>query len=894
VTTFDLATPPGFDALLADGGLLHVRPAESDDLDDLRTLHAGISDRSMYLRFFSFSRTSAEPYVQRLVRPAGPDHLALTGWIAGRLVGVAAFERVSEHTAEIAMLVADDCHHEGIGTLLLEHLAVAARQFDIQRFDAEVLAENHAALEVLLNLGYRSQVRNDGITERVVLDLSPDARTMQVIDARDLRADEASLRHILEPASIAVIGAGERATAVGHQVLRNILDDGFTGRVYAVNPRHTEVLGVPCVATPELLPEPVDLAVIAVPADQVPAVVVGCGERGVSGLLLMTAGFGETGDAGGRLQHEVVGTARRYGMRLVGPNCLGVVNTDPAIRLNATFADVPGLAGTLGLVSQSGALGAAVLAAAARWGVGVSQFVSVGNKADVSSNDLLLAWEDDPRTRVIALYLESFGNPRKFARIARRVARGKPIIAIKAGRSAAGRLAGLSHTAAAASSDVVVDALFEQAGVLRVDTMEQMLDGARVLCDQPVPRGTRVAVIGNSGGPGILAADAAESSGLRVVQLGPDTERLLRQAVPTAASCRNPVDLGAAVRPEELTAALGVVLAADEVDAVLVVFTDTAVTDAGAVMAQIAASATMTDKPVIATRVGTEPASIPVPGSDRLLPVFTFPEPAAAALALAARYGRIRSAPPAALTRPAGIDKPSAQTIVDRALRDGGQWLDAQDVGRLLTCYGVPMCRQRVADSADNAVLAAAELGYPVAAKVAQAGLHKTDIGGVRLGIATDAELRRAFADLSALTPGAGSILLQPMIPPATEVIIGAVQHDQFGPAVMIGAGGVLANLIADQSFRLAPLRTDDALAMIEELRTARLFDGYRGAPVVSRTALAGLLVRIGALADDFPQVAELDLNPVVCRGRRLVVVDARIRIAPAVLRVDPLLRQLR
>ncbi len=893
----EVGRPPftGVDAIRADGGLVHIRPVVAGDADALRALHARVSDRSMYLRFFGISRSAGEKYVTLLMQPASPSHQTLTAWVGEQLVGVAGFERSRGDTAEAALLVADDRQQQGIGTLLLEYLADLARRNGIHRFEADVLTENVLALRTLRDLGCAEQVRFDAGTARVVVDLSPEEETITAIGARERSAEEVSLRHILAPASVAVVGAGDRPESVGHQVLRNIMVGGFRGAVYPVNPHHESVLGLACVASPRDLPVATDLAVVAVPADRVAGVVRDCGAAGVHGLILLTAGFGETGDAGMARQEEVVGIARTFGMRVVGPNCLGLVNTDPAVRLNATFAAMTMRPGRLGVISQSGALGIAVVSAAARWGLGISQFVSVGNRADVSNNDVLLAWERDERIQVIALYVESVGNPRKFARIARRVAASKPIIAIKAGRSPAGQRAGLSHTAAAAASDVVVDALFTQAGVLRVDTMEQMLDAARVLCEQPLPRGRRVVVVGNSGGPGILAADAAESTGLEVVTLQSETEHQLRQAIPAAASCRNPVDLGAAVRPTELAAALRLLLAAAEVDAVLTVLTDTAVTSSDEVMSGIAAAAAVagTEKPVVVTRVGSEPCSIPIAGSERLLPVFTFPEPAAAALATAWRYSRMRTAPVTPVNRPTGIDEDQASALVTRALVAGADWLSAGDVAHLLTCYGLPVSPQRVVGDADAAVVAAAKLGYPLAVKLAEGGVHKTDVGGVRLGVSDEAELRRAFAEMAALRPGTPAVLLQPMTPAGTEVIIGAVQHDQFGPAVMIGSGGILAELIADRAFRLAPLTMQDAQNMLGELRTARLFEGYRGAPVVSRSAVADLAVRIGALADDLPEVAELDLNPVICRGENVVIVDARVRIAVAPPRPDTLLRGL-
>jgi acetyl coenzyme A synthetase (ADP forming)-like protein len=883
------------DAVRSDGGLVRIRSIRSTDRDELLALDERVSERSIYLRFFTIGRHTADAYVERLLRPPDDDHHALVAVIGDQITGVASFEKVTATAAEIAVLVDDHVQHEGIGTLLIEHLASAASRRGITTFVADVLSENTTMLRVLGSLGYDVRMKHEVDTVHLTFRLNQRAPVIAAIDDRERAADVASMRAVVAPRSVAVVGASARPRAVGHEVLRNLLDGGFTGAVYPVNPKHDSVLGVSALPSPAELPEPVDLAVVAVPASQVLDVVRACGERGTRAIALLSAGFGETGEAGRAHQRDVLSVARHYGMRLVGPNCLGVLNTDPEVRLNATFAPVPMRPGRLGLVSQSGALGIAVLLAAEHRGLGVSQFVSVGNKADVSGNDLLLAWERDNRTAVIALYLESFGNPRKFARIARRVSRTKPIIAIKAGRSAAGQRAGASHTAAAASSDSVVEALFAQAGVLRVDTMEQMLDVARVLSEQPLPAGPRVAIVGNSGGPGILAADAAEAAGLSVADLDPSTSELIRAAVPSAASCHNPVDLGAGAQPADVGAAVRALLDADEVDAVLTVFTDTLVADPGEVMNAIAAAAAETGKPLIATHVGGPTRSVPAPTGGRAIPVFNFPEPAAAAVGFAYRYARMRDASVTDAERPEAIDPAGARALIAQRLTAGEEWLSAEDVARVLVRYGVPICAQRVVADADAAAVGARELGYPVAAKLARGAVHKTEIGGVHLNIADEPELRAAFAALHATGPGARDVLLQPMVGPGTELIAGAIQDPQFGPVVMVGAGGVLADMIADRQLRLAPLSEEDAEQMVNRLRTAALLDGYRGRPVVSRTAVQRLLLRIAALADDLPEVVELDLNPVVCLGHdELVVVDAKIRIAPAAESPDPVLRRLR
>jgi acyl-CoA synthetase (NDP forming)/RimJ/RimL family protein N-acetyltransferase len=875
------------DALGTHGGLVHLRPVQESDREALLALHARASNESIYYRFFTVSRHAADVYLERLLRTAADDHQTLVALVGGDMVGVAGFEPLNTTTAEFAVLVEDTEQHEGIGTLLIEHLASMARHRGIRRFVADVLGQNTAALRMIRGLGFEVSADTEYGTTHLSFDLEPRARVVAAIDARDQVADVASLHPLLAPRSVAVIGASVRPRAVGHEVLRHILDGGFTGSVYAVNPQHESVLGVPCVASPQELPVAPDLALVAIPADGVPDVVRACGERGVRGVVLLTAGFGETGTAGEALQREVLAVARRYGMRMIGPNCLGVLNSDPAVRLNATFAALPMRPGRLGLVSQSGALGIAVLAAAQRRGLDVAQFVSVGNKADISGNDLLLAWERDDHVAVIGLYLESFGNPRKFARIARRVAHSKPIIAIKAGRSLAGQRAGRSHTAAAAASDAVVDALFTQAGVLRVDSMEQLVDVSRLLLDQPLPAGPRLAILGNSGGPGILAADAAEAAGLSVVQLEATTVDRLRDAAPSAASWENPVDLTAGAQPRLFADAVRVLLDAPEVDAILGVFTATAVADPAAILSQVAMVAAGSGKPLVATQVGT------VPGSVQGVPVFAFPEPAAAALGYAYRYQRIRSAPMAEPARPDTVDPDSARSLVRDALAAGGEWLAPHDVAALLSHYRIPVCPYRIVSTPDAAAQAAAELGYPVVAKIARGAVHKTEAGGVRLDLRDDAAVRDAVAAVQAT--GARDVLLQPMVGPGVELIMGAVEDPQFGPLVMIGAGGVLADMIADRHMRLAPLTDADADDMIGLLRTAPLLDGHRGGPVVSRSAVRRLLVRLAALANELPEVAELDLNPVICRGGdELIVVDAKVRVAAAPTLPDPLLRQLR
>ena len=885
-------TEDDVDTLTRDGRVVHIRELRPDDLSVVEALHDRMSDESIYRRFFALNRSWARKYAARLVEPnvePGAHRCALGAFVGSELLAVGGFEPVGTDEAEFALLVADEVQHTGLGTLLLEHLVAAARGVGVRRLVGDVLATNGPMLRVLHDLGFAAETHTAFGETRIEFSLDLAEPVIAAITEREQAAEQASLRPLVRPRSVVVVGAGQRPGSVGHEVLRNILDAGFTGTVYAVNPRRREVLGVPCLPSPAALPETPDLAVVALPAPAVAGAVEALGRKGVRAAVLLGAGFGETGVSGIALQDQVLSTARAYGVRLVGPNCLGVLNTDPAVQLDATFARLSHRTGTLGVFAQSGAFGAALLAAADRVGLGVAQFVSIGNKTDVGGNDLLLSWHADPQVEVIAGYLESIGDPRRFVRIAREVSRHKPVLVVKSGRTEAGRAAGRSHTAAAASSEIAVDALLRAAGVLRVGTMRQLLDAARVLADQPLPRGPRLAIVGNSGGPEILAADAAVEAGLDIAQFEPATVETLHRL---GATVRNPLDLGAAAQPDTVAAALRAVSADPSVDAVLAVFTDVAIADPTVIGDAVAAAAAGSAKPMLAVSAGGLPATRELPGSPHRLPVFTFPEEAVGALGVAYRYHRQRSTPTGALIRPDGIDERSARALVVTALRAGQEWLPPEDAYRLLACYGLPVCPHIIVTDPDEAVAAAAGLGYPLVAKLATPGLHKTELGGVRLGITDDAALRYAVGDLA--SRGDGRVLLQPLIDGGTELITGTVDDAQCGQLVMIGAGGVLTDVLGDRSFGLAPLTEHDADDLVANLRSARLLDGYRGAPVIDRAAVRDLLMRVATLADDIPEIAELDLNPVIARANGLHVVDARIRVAEAPHHPDPLVRQLR
>jgi acyl-CoA synthetase (NDP forming) len=628
----------------------------------------------------------------------------------------------------------------------------------------------------------------------------------------------------------------------------------------------------------------VGLAVLAVRPAHMLQAVDECGAKGVGGLLVVSAGFAETGAEGAALQRELVRRARWHGMRLIGPNCLGVVNTAPETSMNSTFASGRVTRGRAGFMTQSGALGIAFLAQAARSGLGVSTFVSVGNKADVSGNDMLQYWEDDPATAVVLLYLESFGNPRKFARLARRVSRRKPVIALKSGRSSVGSRAARSHTAALASPDSAVDALFEQAGVIRVDTMGQMLDTARVAAAWPSLRGSRLAIVGNSGGPAIMAADAAAGAGLTVPELTDTTQAVLRELLGPNAAVLNPVDTTAAADASCLARAVALVLEDPNVDALVVVFTPTLLASSDAVasaLGQIAAPGI----PLVAALLATEP--LPPQLGAAGIPTFAMPEEAVVALGRLAAHADWSRRPQGSVAHLGGIDDRLAGTIVDTylAAHSEGGWLEQGDAASLLTAYGIPLVSSVEVCGRDEAANVAGTIAGPAVLKaLGPTLLHKSDVGGVRLGLESPHAVAKAH-DVMQATLGAAmtGAIVQPMVPAGVETIVGIVHEEPFGPLVMLGLGGTGAELLSDRVFRALPLTDLDATELVRALRSSPLFFGYRGAPACDVAALEDLLLRVAALAEAQPWLAELDLNPVIVSAGGAVAVDARVRLAPLV-----------
>jgi acetyl coenzyme A synthetase (ADP forming)-like protein len=714
---------------------------------------------------------------------------------------------------------------------------------------------------------------------------APGATTVQ--PSEDLQPVSA-LRAFLEPRAVAVIGASRSRGTPSGEVFHNLLFGGFTGPVYPVNPATSVVQSVAAYPSVEAIPGPVDLAVIAVPCEQVLEVVEACSRKDVRALVVISGGFAEVGEEGRARQSELVRTCREAGMRFIGPNCIGIINTDPVIRLNATFGPGAPPPGRVGFLSQSGALGLAAVDHAASRGIGLSSFISVGNKADVSSNDLLEYWESDPRTDVILLYLESFGNPRKFARIARRVGKTRPIIAVKSGRSVAGARATSSHTGALlAASDVTVDALFRQAGVIRTDTLEEMFDVAALVANQPLPAGRGVGIVTNAGGLAILCADACEAAGLDVPPLAEPTQARLREFLPPVAGIRNPVDMIASATPEAYRRAILALADDPGLHAIIALFISPMPTSfAGEVAAAIVDAARMLggSKPLLAVFMSSEGAPAELQTADLCIPVYAFPEAAAVALGHAARYEAWRRDPIPVLPRLTLPRRVEASALIARAQPDRDGWLNPSQTAELLACYELPMVEQRFASTADEAAAAAERIDGAVALKGMSPGLvHKTEAGLVRLSLLGAESVRSAAEQMAAILAAAGhpgpSFLVQRMATGGIEMIVGLVHDPQVGPVVACGAGGVLVELIKDVAVRLTPLSREDAADMLRTLKSYPLLEGFRGSARCDVAALEDTLLRVGALAEDLPQIAELDLNPVVVQSAGVVIIDARARI---------------
>jgi acetyl coenzyme A synthetase (ADP forming)-like protein len=874
------------DIALRDGSTVKVRPVRPADRDAMHAFLSGLSETSIWFRFFAIANLDwATDWAMDVDSGDRYGLVAETG-SPGRIIAHAVYIRISPERAEVAFLVDDAWQAHGIATVLLAHLAENAAAQGVTTFVADVLPGNHRMIEVFRQSGFAVDVRptRDAIRIEFPTSLSPEA--VARFQERDRVASVAAVGSVLAPRSLVVVGASRRRGTVGGELLHNVLAAGFTGQIYAVNRNGGSVQGLEAHRSVGELPAPVDLAVVAVPAEQVLQTARECVAAGARALVVISAGFAEIGAAGADRQRELLELCRAAGVRLVGPNCLGVLNTAPEVRLDATFAPRQARTGRIGFLSQSGGLGIAIIEAAARLGVGLSSFVSVGNKADLSGNDFLQYWEQDPCTDVALLYLESFGNPRKFARVARRFGQSKPVVAVKSGRSPAGIRGAASHTGALlAASDVTVDALFRQAGVIRTDTLAEMFDVAELLSKQPVPGGDRVAIVTNAGGPGIVCADACQAAGVRVPELSPGLTAQLSADLPGAASVANPIDLIATASAADYRVAVSRLAASGEFDAILVIFVPPLVTEAADVAVAIHdAAASAAGCAVAAVFMTAEGPPPELSGDAVSVPGYQFPEEAVRAIAHAARYGRWRARPDGEAVDPAPATVARGAAVISRQLAAGAGWMSPSAVAELLACYEVAQAQSRVTESVAGAVTAARDLGCPVVLKGVASGLvHKRDAGAVAVDLQTPAAVRRAATAIRSSLSAAGfapqGFVVQQMIPGGVELLIGMVQDASFGPVLACGAGGTNTELFKDVSVRIPPVTDLDAADMLQSLNVFPLLAGFRGSEPCDIGAVHRVLLQISAMVQAHPEIAELDCNPVIAGPRGAVVVDARVRL---------------
>ncbi len=861
--------------MLSDGGTAHVRPIRPDDAAMLRSFYSRLSAESIYFRYFGPRPRLTDKDVVWFTNVDYDNRVALIATIGTEMVAVVRYDRISPRDhAEVAFLVEDAHQGRGVASVLMEHLRAAARERGIKTFIADVLPGNHRMMGLFRQAGYTAQSQFEDGVVRMTLDLSSTETAQEVRLAREHRAEARSIARLLNPESVAVIGASREPGGIGQAVLRNLLAADFTGPVYPVHRQVRAVAGVRAYRNVSAIDGEVDLAVLAVPAEGVLELVEECAQKGVKGLVVLSSGFGETGPEGRARQEELVHIARGYGMRVVGPNCLGIANTDPAVRLNATLAaTLPGR-GRVGFFSQSGALGTALLQRVAQRGMGISTFVSAGNRADVSGNDLLQYWEEDPSTDVILLYLESIGNPRKFTRLARRISRSKPIVVVKSRGVPGGHRAPVL-----ALPDTALSSLFAQAGVIRVDDLVQLFDVAQLLAHQPLPEGPRVGVVGNSDALTLLAEEACAGAGLEP---------------------RPPVNLGAQAGAAEFAEALRRVLA--EVDAAVAIYMPPIPGESREVAEALLEAARESGKPVLATFQGQMgmPPDLRVPGGPGdespqrgSIPSFPAPEEAVRALAHAVRYAQWRGRPPGMVPHVEDVDTAEARRIVaaalsgDEAAGEGmaGEGMAGEereiDASPLLACYGIEVWPAHVAADAEEAVAIAERLGGPVVVKPADPEDARR-AGTVRIGLTDPAGVRQAYADLAALLGRDTPLAVQRMAPqPSVPTVVGVTQDRYFGGVVTFGLGEVTARLLGDQAYRLAPVTAEDAAGLVRSVRAAPLLFGEYGYQAVAVEALEELLVRVGLLADALPEVARMDLDPVLAGASGVTVLGARAVLRP-------------
>ncbi|WP_457189355.1 bifunctional acetate--CoA ligase family protein/GNAT family N-acetyltransferase [Nocardioides sp. P5_E3] len=862
------------DVLLRDGRTAHIRPIQPEDRELLVEFYSRVSDQSKYYRFFSPMPELSERDLDRFTQVDHRDRVAMILLVAGHMIAVGRYDMIRPGYAEVAFLVEDAHQGRGIGQLLLEHLAQAGRERGIDEFVAEVLPDNQAMIHTFKDAGYQvKSTFEDGVME-LVFRIDPTDTALGVMEQREHRAEYASIERFFSPKSVAIIGASRRQDTIGRALVRHLVLGNFTGRIHVVNPSADSVSGMPAWKSVGDIPGEVDVAIVAVPAESVQDVVLDCAAKGVHGLVVISSGFAETGEEGRMRQRRLVGLSRSYGLRLIGPNALGIINTDPDVQLNASLSSVMPPRGRAGFFCQSGALGSAILEKVQNRGLGLTTFVSAGNRADVSGNDLLQYWEEDDATEVVLLYLESIGNPRKFSRIARRVSRRKPIVAVRSGRSSQGVPMGHAVRKIGAPGEAV-DAMFRQAGIIQVESLEEMFDVAQLLAHQPLPRGRRVAIVGNSDALGLLAADAANSVGLVVN----------RQEA-----------LGADATAEDFEDALDAAIDDPEVDAVVAIFIPP-LNVAGAredVANVLAAVGEQSDKPIVSTFLGTEgvPELLRVPdvaGSSAgrgSVPSYPAVEAAVRALAHVVEYAVWLRVPQAPLVEPGVNDLDAARHLVNEVLmrHPEGRDLDFDEQYRLLTAYGIDLWDTYAVSTLDEATTAGDALGWDVVLKATADHLRdRPDLAHVWRNIDTPEEMAQAWRSLTSLItdPDNAGFVVQRNAPPGVPVTIATMEDPLFGPVLSFGIGGPLTELLGDRSFRIPPLADHDAQDMVREIKASPLLFGYRGSEIVDVAEIERLVRQVAQLQHDLPQVRALQLPLVLAGAEGATVLGASVRVEP-------------
>ena len=860
------------DVLLRDGRTAHLRPIRPEDTELLVDFYSRVSDESKYYRFFSPMPTLSDRDLHRFTHVDHRERVAFVVLVGGQLIAVGRYDIVRPGEAEVAFLVEDRHQGRGIAQLLLEHLAQAGRERGVEKFVAEVLPDNQKMIRTFRDAGYRVVSGYEDGVMLLEFPIDPTDTSVGVMSSREHRAEAESIVRFFRPRSVAVIGASRRQDSIGAALVRNLVTGNFTGRVYAVNQTSEAVSGLPAYSSVNEIPDDVDVAVVAVPAEVVEDVVLDCAAKGVHGLVVISAGFAETGEAGRQRQRRLLGLSRSYGLRLIGPNCLGVINTDPAISLNASLSTVMPPGGRAGFFCQSGALGSAILEKVNNRGLGLSTFISAGNRADVSGNDLLQYWEEDEATEVVLLYLESIGNPRKFSRIARRVSLRKPIIAVRSGRTTQGVPMGQMVRKIAAPTQAV-DAMFRQAGVIQVDTLEEMFDVAQLLAHQPLPRGRRVAVVGNSDALGLLATDAAAEVGLVV---------------------NRSVALGAEATAEDFEDALDQAIDDPDVDAVVAVYIPPLNVSGEDVANVLAAVGEQSDKPLVSSFLGAEgvPELLRVPdvagqaAGRGSVPSYPGVEAAVRALAHVVGYAVWLRTPDGAALDPSDVDVGAARRVVSTVLRrhpEGGE-LTEEEVVELLGAYGIAVWSERSVSTLEEAQAAGEELGWDVVLKATAGHLReRPDLAHVWRNIDTPEEMADAWASLNALitsTDNAGFVV-QKNAPPGVPVAIGSLEDPLFGPVVSFGIAGPMTELLGDRAYRIPPIGERDAAAMVREIKASPMLFGYRGSEVVDVGEVERLILRVAELQHDLPQVSALELPLVLAGPVEASVLRATVRVDP-------------